>query len=299
MIEKNGVEMTRKYLVFGKKYGLDIFGGIKADLLKELKQRLEVKKGLTWLATINPEFVLESQKDSNFQQILNKTSINCVDGIGLIWADKVIQFSIFNFQFSRLGVVGRLLAGFWIGINVLRGKYRNRIAPGSELIVDLTKIAVRKKWKVFFLGGFGDGAKKTGEYINSSIVPDGLCHRNSALLRNYELRFKTCEGRPRYNDAQVLLLIQKYKPQMLFVAYGMKKQEEWVYKYKKELEKTGVRLVMGVGRSFDYYSGQIPLAPMWVKKMGLEWLFALVVDPKRWRRDIKLVGFIKMVLAGK
>ena len=293
------VKVAKKYLFFGKKHGLDIFGGSKADLLKELNQRLEAKQGLIWLATINPEFILEANKDNNFKKIINKTSINCVDGIGLVWANEVLQFSIFNFQFSKLGVVGRLLAGFWIGINVLVGKYRKKISAGSELIVDLAKVAVRKKWKVFFLGGFGDGAKRTGENINSSIVPDGLCHRDFVSLGNYELRFKTCEGRPRYNDAQVLLLIQKYKPQMLFVAYGMKKQEEWIYKHRQELEKAGVRLVMGVGRSFDYYSGQVPQAPMWIKKMGLEWLFALMVDPKRWKRDINLVGFIKLVLAGK
>jgi len=274
------------YLKIGQNQCLTIFSGSKDKLLIRLVELMDKGKGMVWLATINPEFIIEAYRDSNFGKILTKTDINCVDGIGLIWADSVNKFSVFNFRFSKLGFGGRLISGFLVGINVLRGKYRNRIAPGSELIVDLAKIAVRKKWKVFFLGGFGNGAKRTGGNINSSIV-------------NYELRFKTCEGRPRYNDAQVILSIQKYKPQMLFVAYGMKKQEEWICKHKQELEKAGVRLVMGVGRSFDYYSGQMLMAPLWIKKMGLEWLFALVVDPKRWKRDLKLLEFVKLVLMNK
>ena len=85
------------------------------------------------------------------------------------------------------------------------------------------------------------------------------------------------------------------KADYLFVARAMKKQEEWI---EANFDKLKVGLVMGVGRSFDYYSGELPRAPMWVRKMGLEWLFSLVVEPKRWRRQLELPKFVGKVLLG-
>jgi len=54
--------------------------------------------------------------------------------------------------------------------------------------------------------------------------------------------------------------------------------------------------VMGVGRSFDYYSGDLKRAPIWMRKMGLEWLYSLIKEPKRWKRQLVLPKFIWMVL---
>jgi N-acetylglucosaminyldiphosphoundecaprenol N-acetyl-beta-D-mannosaminyltransferase len=76
----------------------------------------------------------------------------------------------------------------------------------------------------------------------------------------------------------------------------MKKQEEWI---EANLNKLNVRVVMGVGRSFDYYSGELKRAPKWVRKMGLEWLFSLIKEPKRWRRQLALPKFIGTVLFGR
>jgi len=80
------------------------------------------------------------------------------------------------------------------------------------------------------------------------------------------------------------------------VAYGMKKQEEWIYENRKKLEKAGVRVAMGVGRSFDYYSGETKMAPDWVKRMGMEWLYSLIKDPKRIKRQMVLPKFVWDIL---
>jgi N-acetylglucosaminyldiphosphoundecaprenol N-acetyl-beta-D-mannosaminyltransferase len=45
-----------------------------------------------------------------------------------------------------------------------------------------------------------------------------------------------------------------------------------------------VPLAMGVGGVFDYITGRVPLAPAWVRRMGLEWLYRLLRQPRRWRR---------------
>jgi len=79
----------------------------------------------------------------------------------------------------------------------------------------------------------------------------------------------------------------------LFVAYGMRKQEEWI---EANWDKLKARVVVGVGRSFDYYSGDLKRAPSFVRKMGLEWLYSLIKEPKRWKRQLALPKFIWMVM---
>jgi len=270
-----------EYLNIGKIARFDIFSGGKRRVLSLITKFIAYNGGFWHVVTVNPEFVMMAKNDKKFTKILESAALKTTDGIGLVWADQVYKFSIFNFQFSTC-LVGKLIAGMVVGLEILAGKYRQKIAAGSELMVDVCQTAVKNGWPVFFLGGFEDGAKLTGEKI-SEMIGGGL-------------KYETCSGRPDFSDAQVLLLIQKSRIKVLFVAYGMKKQEEWIYEHRKELEKAGVRVAMGVGRSFDYYSGKIKMAPVWVRRMGLEWLYSLMKEPKRWKRQLVLPKFVWEVL---
>ena len=79
------------------------------------------------------------------------------------------------------------------------------------------------------------------------------------------------------------------KADILFVAFGHPKQEKWIV---QNLPKLSVKVAMGVGGSFDYISGKIPRAPKWLRKLGLEWLFRLIIQPWRIKRQIKLVKYL-------
>ncbi|MDP2934061.1 MAG: WecB/TagA/CpsF family glycosyltransferase, partial [bacterium] len=83
---------------------------------------------------------------------------------------------------------------------------------------------------------------------------------------------------------------------VIFVALGMGKQEKWIIGHKNELEELGVKVAMGVGGSFDYLAGSQKRAPVLVQKAGLEWLWRLILEPKRWRRQLALVRFGLAVL---
>ena len=262
-----------KYLNIGKIAGFNIFSGGKTRVLSVITKFIAYNRGFWQVATVNPEFVMVAKNDKKFNKILKSTALNTTDGIGLVWADQVCRIN---------GKFGRLIKAIQVGFGILTGKYRDKIAAGSELMVEICKSAVINNWPVFFLGGFEDGARLTGEKING-MIGGGL-------------KYESCSGRPDFSDAQVLLLIQKSRIKVLFVAYGMKKQEEWIYENRKELEKAGVRLAMGVGRSFDYYSGKVKMAPGWIKKMGLEWLYSLIKDPKRLKRQLALPRFVWEVI---
>lgn len=80
---------------------------------------------------------------------------------------------------------------------------------------------------------------------------------------------------------------------ILFVAFGFPKQEEWIAKNLKDIPVT---VGMSVGGAFDYISERIPRAPVWVRLTHLEWVFRLIVQPWRWRRQLALVEFGSLVL---
>lgn len=85
-----------------------------------------------------------------------------------------------------------------------------------------------------------------------------------------------------YSDEEVIInQICEKQPELLLVAMGSPKQEEFIYKLKTKLPQT---LMIGVGGSFDVWSGEVERAPKIFQKMGLEWLYRTLNDPKRIKR---------------
>lgn len=78
------------------------------------------------------------------------------------------------------------------------------------------------------------------------------------------------------------------KTDILFVAFGSPKQEIWI---KSNLSKLPVKIAVGVGGSFDMISGRVPRAPKLIRDLGFEWLFRLIIQPWRIKRQLKLISF--------
>lgn len=105
----------------------------------------------------------------------------------------------------------------------------------------------------------------------------------------------------RYPQIRVIFAGEEWKQpreniDMLFVALGVPKQEKWI---TANLSKINVRAAVGVGGAFDYYSKNIPRAPKIMRKLGLEWLFRLIIQPWRIRRQFAIIHFLYLVLKKK
>lgn len=87
--------------------------------------------------------------------------------------------------------------------------------------------------------------------------------------------------------------IRNAKTDILFVAFGIPKQEKWI---KQHLPATGARLAMGVGGSFDAFAGVVKRAPAPVRKIHLEWLWRTLSNPRKIRKAATLPKFAIMVL---
>lgn len=82
-------------------------------------------------------------------------------------------------------------------------------------------------------------------------------------------------------DKEILKELEDCCPDLLLVAMGFPRQEKLIYNYKKKLKNT---IMMGVGGSFDVFSGEVKRAPKFFQKAGLEWLYRLLLEPSRFSR---------------
>ena len=140
------------------------------------------------------------------------------------------------------------------------------IIPGRKLFLKLLALARKNNWKVFFLGGEGIENVTAGPVLDENGEP------------------KTAEEAK--IQKEVIQKINKIKPDLLFVGFGMPKQEKWIYKNVKKLDAKGI---MAVGGTFDYVFGKARLPPEWLQKLGLEWLWRLLHEPKRASRILNAV----------
>jgi len=156
---------------------------------------------------------------------------------------------------------GIMMAGKFLGKPL-----RERIT-GVDLTWAICKLAENRGYSVFFLGGKDGVARKTAQRVTK--ISDRL--KISGFY----------PGRP--DDPQTIDIIKKSKPDILLVAFGAPKQEKFIYQLKN---RVNIPLSMGVGGTFDYIAGVYPYAPLWMRKIGFEWLYRLWTQPNRLNRII-------------
>jgi len=86
----------------------------------------------------------------------------------------------------------------------------------------------------------------------------------------------------KWDNEVIVKHINSVKPDILFVALGHYKQEKWIFDNLKKLKT--VKLAMGVGGAFDFYSGRAERAPEHIQSSGFEWLWRLFKEPHRYKR---------------
>ncbi|MGG7034893.1 MAG: WecB/TagA/CpsF family glycosyltransferase [Flavobacterium sp.] len=151
---------------------------------------------------------------------------------------------------------------------------------GVDLFTRLIEKAHQKNYKIFLLGAKQEVVELVNQRISKEYSPDIVAgFANGYFNENQE--------------NEIINQIISCKPQMLFVAMTSPYKEIFLHKYKNDLKD--VNFIMGVGGSFDVYSGKIKRAPLWMQKSGLEWFFRFTQDPLRmWKRY--LIGNTKFIL---
>lgn len=171
--------------------------------------------------------------------------------------------------------IGLVLAGYW-----KRQRLPERVA-GSDLVYRLAKEAAVQGWKLFLLGAAPGVAEEARDVLL------GLYPRLQIA--------GTYAGSPNMaEDNTSVALINKSQAELLYVAYGAPGQDKWIARNRERL--TTVKVAMGIGGSLDFISGRVPRAPIWLQRLGLEWLYRLYKEPWRWRRMLALPRFALLIL---
>ena len=239
-----------------------------------------------YIVTPNPEFIIAAQKDMMFKKILNGADLSLSDGIGL--------------RFS--------------------GKVKNTVS-GTDFMEKLVRLAAEKGFIVGFLGGRNKVAKKTAERLlrryprlkvafaesGGEVDQDGQWHSSSGRKaplaspkRSLLVRFASNKS------SDIVSNVRSTSPialtdsdfaipplDILFVAFGHIKQEKWI---AANLDKILVKVAMGVGGAFDYLSGSVHRAPKWMRDLGFEWLFRLIIQPWRLKRQLVLLKYLWLIM---
>jgi N-acetylglucosaminyldiphosphoundecaprenol N-acetyl-beta-D-mannosaminyltransferase len=208
--------------------------------------------GAHQVATVNPEFVMAARRDPEFMRVLHRTDLNVPDGAGVLWAAR------------------------------RRGKVLRERVAGVDLVDRLCGMASIHGWRAYFLG-----------------AQPGVAERAAAALalRYPGLRVAgTYAGTPgAAEEAAIVERVRMVGPQLLFVAYGAPAQDKWLARNLARLRSPGAAglglVAMGVGGAFDYIAGVQQRAPEWMRQASLEWLYRLLREPSRWRRQTALAQF--------
>lgn len=212
----------------------------KIDLIDEQNALNEAKKALMenrnfHIITINPEMIMNSEKNPDFKELINNSDLNIPDGVGVKIALKIKS----------------------INQNQIRGVDFSR---------KLIELASKDNLRLGFLGAKEEVIQKAKENFLKKYP-----NLNFVYTRNGYFK----------NDDEIINEIVEKNPQVLLVGLGSPKQEEIIVKLKNKLKSC---VLIGVGGSFDVFSGLTKEAPVIYRKMGIEWLYRTILQPERFKR---------------
>ncbi len=216
-----------------------------------------LKKGEKFsIVTPNPEILVYASKHPEYKKVLNHAEVSLADGVGLF-------------------VAGRVL-----------GEPLGERFTGVDFMEKLCEKSAERPMSIGFLGGKPGIAEKAADCLKQKYPWIEVAFTGEEWPTDRADRSNGSYGSDKTGP---------FMPQtidILFVAFGAPKQEEWI---ASNLNKLPVKAAMGVGGAFDYLSGEVRRAPVWIRKMGFEWLFRLITQPWRWRRQLALVEFMWLV----
>ncbi len=214
----------------------------------ESRRALEsLPEGKLLINTINAHSYNTARKDALFAKALTEGDVLIPDGASIVKACK------------------------WTGA---KSKPKERVAGWDLFAFEMDKLN-RRGGKCFFMGS----SEKVLELIRRRAAID----YPNIVIESYSPPYK-----PEFSDednAAIIGAINKSDPDLLWIGMTAPKQEKWTFSHWGELD---IHCHVGtIGAVFDFYAGTVKRAPMWWQEHSLEWLYRLLIEPKRsWRRYI-------------
>lgn len=216
---------------------------------------------LNYIYTPNPEIVMRAGRDEEFKKIINSASLNLCDGIGLIIASK------------------------------LKKKPLKSRVTGYDTSIKILELMNEKHLSLFLLGAKPGIAEKAIEKINNDYPNIVIAGYNNGYFNGSHNGHASCD-----EEEALIQKINDSKTDAIFVGMGAGYQEKFIY-YNKDKLKT--KLAIANGGVIDVLAGNVKIAPAFIRKIGMEWLYRLIKEPKRFKRQLDIPKFLMKIIFTK
>jgi N-acetylglucosaminyldiphosphoundecaprenol N-acetyl-beta-D-mannosaminyltransferase len=153
---------------------------------------------------------------------------------------------------------------------------------GPELTLRVLEAAAEEGLSVYFYGSTHDTLHRLTEKLQRIFPKLQIAGAEPSKFRKLSQAEKL----------EVVERIERSGARLVFVGLGCPRQEVWVYEYRDHLHMP----LLAVGAAFSFHAGGLSLAPAWMQRHGLEWLYRLVQEPRRlWKRYL-LLGPVYLTL---
>lgn len=283
--------------------GINITSSSKKEILEEIQRYLfqnpkpktqtpkSESKSFT-IVTPNPEQIVYAKQDLHFASLLNQADVALPDGIGVVWASRMAsKFTISNFQHPITEAI-----------------------PGVDFMEDLVAIPAKQHVPIALIGGKSKVAVSTFECLRQ-IHPDLRGVAMDAPEFTIGSSGLAMNGSIEEYFKNLVATLKNQGIGMCFVALGAPKQEYFIERLRLSFRPSSRNLndkkqipgqawddneriiLMSVGGSFDEISGRVLRAPGWVSGLALKWLWRLILEPWRIKRQLSLVKFVWLIVS--
>jgi N-acetylglucosaminyldiphosphoundecaprenol N-acetyl-beta-D-mannosaminyltransferase len=213
-------------------------------VLRLMEQWIRERDRTHWIAVTGSHGALEAYKHPEFRAILHTADISVPDGR---WAARVAAKKMFCDTHQ---------------------------VRGADLLSAFCELSSQKGYTNYF---YGD----TEENLTAASDRLGKKHPGMKIVGAYSPPFRPLTPA---EDAQAVETINRTNPDVLWVALGLPKQEQWIFAHR-DLLRTPV--IVAIGAAIKFHSGRVVPAPRWASQAGLEWFWRLLHEPRTvWRRAL-------------
>ena len=238
------VPKTLKLPECGRVLGVPVHNVDVSETLAFMEQWIERRESRRWIAVTSSHGIVEGFKRSEFREILESADLSIPDGM---WTARVAAQKV-------SGIPKRV--------------------RGADLLTGFCSLANQKGYSSFFYGDTEEVLARLAGELQTRF-------RSLKIAGTYSPPFRALTPR---EDEEIVRMINRAKPDVLWVGLGLPKQERWIYEH---LERLRVPVVVAIGAAFKFVSGKVKPAPRKISEFGLEWLWRLATEPKKcWRRAL-------------
>jgi len=214
------------------------FNNVTMDEAVALIEEQIREGGFHQVATANVDFLKNAMRDEELRDILCSCEMVVPDGMPIVWMSRLLGTPL-----------------------------KERVS-GIDLVERLADVSARRGYGVFLLGASEVSSQRAAKVLRQRYPGLRIVGRYSPAPQPLE----------RMNHEEILRRIEEARPQILLVAFGNPKQEQWIAMHR---ERLNVPVCIGIGGSLDMIAGSVSRAPRWMQSSGLEWMHRMVLEPKR------------------